>query len=270
MGIPSPAITSTKPVRRTVHERRAGGLAEATGRLTWLCNACPGEHDVVAIETLHGMPEAEQCLRTKLAVSVAVQAEARNLARAGSRRTNLCGRDRLLPVQIALLAGESALDLLAPDADDHVPCFEVRTLVRLPFKDNLGAFWHAAVDVQVEVGHCVDDASTLAGRAVVLDRLSAASTPTRGVPKEDAVSESKRFGCASPSCPDSPVAVHLHLLEDSGPQLMPHEADSSTVASLASHDVLVAPRAGACVRPDQQAGSPAVQEKETHHRIGHR
>ena len=47
---------------------------------------------------------------------------------------------------------------------------------------------------------------------------------------------------------DAPVAVHLHLLEDARSELMPHEAHSSSVASLTSHDVLFAARARACRR----------------------
>lgn len=40
--------------------------------------------------------------------------------------------------------------------------------------------------------------------------------------------------------------MHLHLLEDARSELMPHEAHSSSVAGLAGHDVLFAPRARAC------------------------
>lgn len=45
---------------------------------------------------------------------------------------------------------------------------------------------------------------------------------------------------------DAPVTVHLHLLEDARSELMPHEAHSSSVAGLTSHNVLRTARARAC------------------------
>lgn len=90
-------------------------------------------------------------------------------------------RDRLLPVQVALLAHKPALRLLTPHAHNHIPRLVIRGLVRLALEDDLGTLGHAAVNVQVQVGLGVDDAVTFAGRADMLDRLSATTAAVKTV-----------------------------------------------------------------------------------------
>lgn len=127
-------------------------------------------------------------------------------------RTHLGHRQRLLPVQIALLPYESALLPSTPHAHDHITSRQIRALISFALEGDLGPFWHASVNVQDELRIGVDDPMPLALGAEVLD-LAPSSTAL--------------------------IAVHLHLLEDSWRQLMPHETDTSALTGRAVDNVLL-------------------------------
>lgn len=115
--------------------------------------ACSRQDNVVAVETLDGMAEAEE---------------------------RLGNRNRLLPIQVALLAHKSTLHLLTLDPHNHVSRNPVRTLVRLALEDDLCSLRHTPIDVEVQLRLSLDDSVAFACRAEVLDRLASSAAAAEG------------------------------------------------------------------------------------------
>lgn len=88
------------------------------------------------------------------------------------RNTHFVHANSFLPIKTRFLSPEPTLLLLAPDPQDDISSFPVRTFIGLALEDSFVAFWHTGGDLKSVRSSMIKDLAAPTMRALFLDNFA--------------------------------------------------------------------------------------------------